>query len=264
MNFFKSVLLAFVFAFHFVGFAEFTDASLSFGSKTTLSTLSKKQSFTMTVWNIYKGKGQGFEGEFTQLFKHSDFMLLQEAVLNKDQVQIFESREDSQWVMAKSWEMREGATGTVTLSSYRFHSPRGIKTVDTEPFSNTPKTSLMFKVPIRGSKKTLLVVNTHSINFTFNGPFITQLEDLSDLISKHSGPVIWAGDFNTWSGPRNFYLDEIVKSLKLSPVQFAGDSRNMILDHVFVRDVEVNGAAVLKEFSSSDHWPLYLNLTIKP
>lgn len=260
----KPLLLAIVFTFHFISFAEFTDASLSFGRSVPLNTLSQNRDFTVAVWNIYKGKREGFKEEFSRLHRDSDLMLLQEAVLSPRQEKVFEVGGQSQWVLAESWETRQGATGTAILSTYRFHSPRGVKTLDTEPFANTPKTSLLLKLPIDGSHQSLLIVNTHSINFTFNGPFITQLEDLRGLISKHSGPVLWAGDFNTWSSPRKFYLREAIESLGLSAIHFKRDPRNLVLDHAFVRGISINEARVLSQYDSSDHWPLYLNLRLTP
>jgi endonuclease/exonuclease/phosphatase (EEP) superfamily protein YafD len=107
-----------------------------------------------------------------------------------------------------------------------------------------------------------LVVSTHALNFTFLGPYEDQLLDIADRINRHRGPVIWAGDFNTWNGGRWDTLYELASTLGLQAVHFDEDYRMMVLDHVFIRGLKVKAARVLNEWITSDHSPLALQLQL--
>jgi endonuclease/exonuclease/phosphatase (EEP) superfamily protein YafD len=41
------------------------------------------------------------------------------------------------------------------------------------------------------------------------------LEDLKTILKIHSGPIIMAGDFNTWNETRLQLVEEIASDLKL-------------------------------------------------
>lgn len=258
VNHFRVWLFAFLIAFNTAQAATGSlEAPLHFGPEVSLPQASHSHSLRVAVWNILKESRSGFEDEFHRLARNSDLMLLQEVLLNTRAERAFASLPDSSWVMAEAWKQNGAPTGTAILSAFQFLFPIGLLSPDTEPVSFTPKSSVSFLVPVRGQKQSLMVVNTHAINFTTNGPFLRQLKSVAQLISRHQGPVIWAGDFNTWRESRWDILYDQTEVLGLKPVAFADEPRKFILDHIFVRGLKVTRAQVLSDFQSSDHWPLY-------
>ena len=86
---------------------------------------------------------------------------------------------------------------------------------------------------------------------------------MMDLISRHQGPIILAGDFNTWNGGRLALIDELTQQAGLQEVQFNPDQRMRFLDnpldHIFVRGFKINRALTM-ETDASDHNPLWVEL----
>lgn len=58
--------------------------------------------------------------------------------------------------------------------------------------------SLCSYYKINGSKESLLVINTHVVNFATTEAFRTFIGELLQVIREHQGPLILGGDFNTW------------------------------------------------------------------
>ena len=109
--------------------------------------------------------------------------------------------------MAASFTNRQGsATGVTTASKVSANSvdnpPDFVRSQPREPFSRTPKMALISQYPIAGSADQLMVVNVHSINFVVTSKFETQLQQIEEAISSHRGPLLLAGDFNTWISSR--------------------------------------------------------------
>ena len=53
------------------------------------------------------------------------------------------------------------------------------------------------------NQQLLLSVNLHAINFTLGiSDLKQQLDDAADIMRHHTGPIIFAGDLNTWSDER--------------------------------------------------------------
>ncbi len=245
------------------GFTQIIDAPLIKGPEASLKKLKPNQSLRIAVWNLYKGSDERFDQEFLSLMQNSDLMLLQEVLLHRRKATLLSSDKNASWVMAEAWKQNGIPTGTALLSIYEFFFPIGILSPDSEPFASTPKSSVAFIVPIQNQKKSLMVLTTHSINFTMNAPFRRQLEAIAPLVAKHKGPVVWGGDFNTWRSSRWEILHEIMSKSGLSAISFEEDHRSLVLDHVFTRGLEIKNAYVLNDFKSSDHWPLYFTARAK-
>ena len=104
------------------------------------------------------------------------------------------------------------------------------------------------------------------INFVDLNKFKIQLHELEMVLSAHHGPLIFSGDFNTWSRKRAIILDKVVTRLGLMPVTFAPHESRKIkrfllsspLDRIFYRELSENKASakVLDQICSSDHKPL--------
>ena len=99
-------------------------------------------------------------------------------------------------------------------------------------------------------------------------------------MKTHTGPIIMAGDFNTWNERRLQLVEEIVSDLKLTEVsefpmgRTTGDMKSeffnsilgiqaeLPLDRVYYRGISVESAQVLL-YDSSDHKPIAVKLSLK-
>ncbi|MEH2310866.1 MAG: endonuclease/exonuclease/phosphatase family protein [Nostoc sp.] len=140
-----------------------------------------------------------------------------------------------------------------------------------EPIVKTPKISLVTEYLLSDKSTTLLTINSHLINFVDLNKFKIQLNELELALSTHRGPLIFSGDFNTWSQKRAVILNQVTTQLGLTPVIFAPHEKEKIkrfllsppLDHIFYRNLNVkkSSAKVLDQICSSDHKPLLAEFT---
>lgn len=245
------------------------DSFKSFVSKVEIKkTLSP--TFKLLLWNIQKAEdGKKWEKDFLELLGQYDILTLQEALLNPLSLGIFENLKDYQVDMAISFNYKkQGETGVATLSHASPIRIQAQKSPDTEFWFKTPKTSLMSYYQIEGSSKNLLVINTHALNYDWGSRYKKHLESIATVIQGFDGPVIWSGDFNTWSDHREDICLEVVSKLGLEQVQFKDDKRSTfmfghIVDRVFIKGLNVVDAKVLEKIKSSDHAPISLELKLK-
>ncbi|MGZ3745644.1 MAG: endonuclease/exonuclease/phosphatase family protein [Pseudobdellovibrionaceae bacterium] len=217
------------------------------------------------IWNVYKGKDPRWEKEFRDIIRGHDLVLLQEAITDHRMPKIW--RDDFAkyaWNMAASFHLNPTeATGVVIGAMAEPFDVKFVRTKSRELFILTPKIALLSQFKIAGRNEKLLVVNTHSLNFTTTSLFIKSVEEKVQQIASHQGPMIFAGDFNTWNTRRWILLVQILSELKLNPVEFANDTRFFKLDHVFVRGIDIHQNQVLHGFKGSDHTPLEVVLSFE-
>ena len=142
-----------------------------------------------------------------------------------------------------------------------------------EPVINTPKVSLFIEYSSGDSSQSLLALNTHLINFVNLTKFKAQLEEIESILNEHQGATILAGDFNIWNKSRWRMLSEMAARLNLTPVSFTTEDTKKIksfllsppLDYIFYRGFtpKLHTAKVIKNISSSDHNPLFVELCFK-
>lgn len=215
------------------------------------------ESISVLNWNIYKGRNEEWAADFTQYIHDHDVVTVQEAHLG-DNLRSMLNREHSYWTMNAAFYLQDKATGVMTASRVRPVYSCGQQTV--EPLIRLPKTSLISYYPLDGLKETLLVANIHGINFSLGlGAYREQIEKLYHEIEKHKGPVVLAGDFNTWSDGRLAVVNNLARRLSLESLEYSSHNRTRIfgnvLDHVFYRGLD----PVEKEawhVASSDHNPM--------
>ncbi|MNL60241.1 hypothetical protein D3C87_1840380 [compost metagenome] len=90
-----------------------------------------------------------------------------------------------------------------------------------------------------------------------------QIEQVKFVLEKHKGPLIFAGDFNSWNGNRLRYLDEILGSIGMKKLSFENDKRNFKLDHIYVRGLTAMKTDLHSEIATSDHSPLTASLRLE-
>ena len=84
-----------------------------------------------------------------------------------------------------------------------------------EPLSQTQKLLLTTLYPLQGETAQLLVLNMHAINFVSVQKYVEQLDQLTAALAPHDGPVILAGDFNTWNPSRLEHFQNIASKAGL-------------------------------------------------
>ena len=137
-----------------------------------------------------------------------------------------------------------------------------------EPLFPIPKSAIVTHFRLAGQAQPLAVVNLHGINFSPGvRAFRAQLEAISRELPWHEEPVIFAGDFNTWSERRQDELRAVMNRLGLVEIELRSDARRRAfrhhLDHLFVRGFSVVDASSPK-LKSSDHNPLLVRLAAQP
>lgn len=208
-------------------------------------------------WNIYKGSGESWQRDLTEYAKSHDLLTIQEAMLDKELISVLQIYHFS-WVMNTAFHLNGTATGVMTAAVADSVASCGFKTG--EPFIQIPKSALISYYTIMGSDKRLLVANIHGINFTLGlSVYRQQLDALYNATKYHDGPMIVAGDFNSWSEGRMLLMDEFLKKLSLSSIEYSINNKTHYfgysIDHIFYRQLELISNQVW-QVSSSDHNPI--------
>jgi len=220
--------------------------------------------FSVLNWNIYKGKRENWATDFRRYSYRHDVLMIQEANLDDDLISLLDS-EHPYWVLNDAFHYRDRATGVMTASRVRPVRNCGQRT--TEPFIRIPKTSLLSYYPIEGMNENLLVANIHGINFTLGvGVYKEQIEKLYNAMKYHHGPIVLAGDFNTWSDARMQIVDDLAQRLSLQSLDYTIHNRTIVfgnaIDHVFYRGLEPLEHDTWY-VTSSDHNPMRVSFRVK-
>lgn len=238
------------------------DASCSYGRAKaipsgTQSTVLDANRISLINWNIYKAQRENWESDFRTFIQQQDIVVLQEAVLI-DALSRTLSGQDMHWSLNTAFYYDDTETGVLTASRVRAVRSCGLRA--DEPMTGIPKTMLVTEYRLSNGQPNLLVANIHGINFTLGtDAYRQQVMALAEAIRQHTGPVIVAGDFNTWSDDRMAIVDEMVEQLSLSSVTYRNHNRLTVfgnpLDHVFYRGLELLEEETLS-VTSSDHNPI--------
>ena len=213
-------------------------------------------------WNIQKASNEGWREDLRNFASDVHLAFIQEAAVQASITGALPVRMHQAFAAGYSTAKRE--TGVLTLSSgapsLRCHLTAR------EPWLGTPKATSITEHPIRGRQERLLAVNMHAVNFALGlQEFREQVHALEVVMDNHRGPVIFAGDLNTWSAGRQALVDAFMHKHGLQPVAFAPDLRTTFfgnaLDHVYVRGIRA-GSARVAPVSSSDHNALLVRLEI--
>lgn len=215
-------------------------------------------------WNIYKGQRDNWATDFKRYSYRHDVVMIQEAHLGDDLKSMLDS-EHQYWTLNTAFHYQDKATGVMTASRVKPLNNCGQSTV--EPFIRFPKTSLISYFPVEGMDENLLVANIHGINFTLGvGVYKEQIEKLYDVMKHHNGPVVLAGDFNTWSEERMQIVDDLAQRLALESLDYTSHNRTIVfgnaLDHVFYRGLEPVEHDTW-HVTSSDHNPTRVSFRVK-
>ncbi|WP_150137335.1 endonuclease/exonuclease/phosphatase family protein [Candidatus Enterovibrio altilux] len=222
-------------------------------SYTPTSVINIAKPLSIAVWNIYKQKLAGWEDELLFLSKKSSLILLQEA---QSTVAL------QKYISARRWHSNQvfafaihgEIAGVMTLSN--FIPEQVCAYTKIEPYLRLPKSALHSEFPLSNGQ-TLSVINIHSINFTFGiDEYKQQLYALFEAIASLEGPLIIAGDFNTWSLQRLGAMKAELIRAGLIEASIDPDERLTIfklpLDHIYYRGLTLDSASSQKT-NASDH-----------
>lgn len=209
-------------------------------------------------WNIYKAQTQGLYHDLVQLNQQADIVLLQEAIEDKRL-----SALKPYWRFSPGYKSGDIQSGVMTLS--RWPATVHCTFIHTEPWLRSPKATNIVEYAM-ASQQRLLSVNLHGINFTLGTEdYQQQINDVVKVLQQHQGPIIIAGDFNTWNEARQAVVIKALTKLGLSEASYLNDKRTtafgLALDQVWTRSVTINATQV-REITSSDHNPILATLTI--
>ena len=216
------------------------------------------------VWNIYKQQKQDWEPALRKLTQKADLVLLQEASLTPE-LKAFIIDKSYSAELVRAFDVFDTSAGVLSLA--KVQAERACAHTAIEPWLRLPKSALLSEYAL-SNDESLMVVNVHAINFTLGiEDYQRQMSDLEKEVKNHVGPLILAGDFNSWSSARLEALDQEVARLRLKEVRFTPDERMIFmtglpLDHVFYRGLNVKEAHSIKS-NASDHNPLEVSFNLK-
>jgi len=239
------------------------DLLMEFGQANYVE-FSTSPDFVLTCWNVYKGGIQGMHDDLQQIIESSDFVLMQEFLLDSTQEIQMQAMDNHHWAVAKSFKDGGAWTGVATVSRWHAYESIPLRSPGTEPFSNTPKMSLVTKYKL-ATGDDLWLVNIHGLNFDLtHNAFKTQIDAVVKVLEAHDGPMIFAGDFNTWSDVRLQYLLNATKALHMerAPIENPIGIMYATLDHIFYRGFSSVKSSLLTDYESSDHTPLRLEFSL--
>lgn len=226
-------------------------------------------SIRVLVWNMYKGQNETWKKNYEFLAHNRDILMLQEMYLDEKMKDTFEADVDHEYHTATSFIYREGniRTGVATAGkvapSSIFYQQSKIR----EPGINTPKMALFAMYPVAGSEKDLMTINIHAINFVSTTGLARQIKDIEEVMRKHDGPIIFAGDFNTWSKGKQRFIRLMASRHDLTEVKFKNDTRmrtfGNVIDYVFYRGLTLKKERVWGELNGADHKAMEVVFSIK-
>lgn len=215
------------------------------------------------TWNIHKQEDAGWQQDLRAFSGDNDILLLQETVLEAP-LQTVVADAGFRWVMASSFIYGDIDVGVLTASRVAPLASCTQRVV--EPLLRIPKSAVISWFPLQGRAATVAVVNVHAINFSILlSAYRAQFDAIAQALEAHEGPIILAGDLNTWTAGRSAAVKSVAERLGLTEILFAEDRRRLFfgheLDHIYARGFElVNSSAM--PVTSSDHNPVMATLRL--
>jgi len=234
--------------------------------------------FSLLSWNIEKGADADWIADLAQIAAAEHVLLIQEAALDPETQALPLPRDfTSRQYFAAGYRQGNIHTGVLTASPWV--ASHHCALTAWEPWLGTPKATSVTRYDLDRGQATgdsgrreawgtkpnpLMVVNLHAVNFAVGlEAYIEQFVAIGEVIMTHEGPLILAGDFNTWSEDRQEWLNGFMARHQLEAVTFSPDHRTTVfsrpIDHIYTRGLAVTDASVVT-VDSSDHNPLLVTV----
>jgi endonuclease/exonuclease/phosphatase (EEP) superfamily protein YafD len=234
----------------------------------THQTIPCAKSFTLLAWNVAKlSLNEEYKTYIQKLIREEniDLLLLQE--VKKERQTELDLSEFSH-VFSPNIQTKKYSYGVLSAFKISCCEEEFLLTKKQEVLYATHKVSLITKHQTC-MDTFLLIVNLHAINFVHNKNFEEELQLIQSKIKKHEGPLIVAGDFNTWNRKRLKALDDFMQALALKKVRFPDEQHlkkvfSKTLDYILYRDLELSYSKVLNSEKISDHNPILASFNLVP
>jgi endonuclease/exonuclease/phosphatase (EEP) superfamily protein YafD len=211
--------------------------------------------YSFTTYNIFKTHFPYVRQNIGSLCSRHDFVALQEWVST------LRIRDDEHIATCPTFiiPFRKVTTGTATISRHKPTDILQLTSRERELGIATRKSMLVTAYTLHDGT-TLHIANIHSLNFVTNSIWKKQIDYFVEFLPRN-GPLIFAGDFNTWNSGRFDYLEKALKKMHL---HYANYEHNIVmrLDHVFTRDISVIETKADMNMHSSDHYPVTLKFSL--
>lgn len=223
-----------------------------------------KSPFQLLLWNVKKGEAKDqWAIDFDRFAKQSQLILIQEAMDDHYMSQILNQYSETCWHFAISFSNQNNeSTGVLTGSPVIVADVDFLRSPGREPFLHSPKMVLLTEYFLPQRLEKLLVVNVHALNFVLDSKNKQQIDQIVERIQGHQGPMIVAGDFNSWNKNRIDYIFKKFATLGLVQKTWDHDDRILKLDHIFVRGISADFLEMHEQINSSDHKPITAQLRI--
>lgn len=220
----------------------------------------------LAIWNLCKGAGgRLFDHDYRTLCYGSDLILTQEALLSKHALGMY-TGPGFETIHAASYKRRDGLRdGVMTVArAPAFGEPLRVICKYPEPIFKTPKAALIKLYPLLGSEQKLMVINIHATLMRRKAAAVEEMEHLLSHLPGHVGPIVLAGDFNTFTPGYLRAVSQVLHRIGLNYVAIPGDPRpkTQALDQLFCRGLEVTNARIDTTFRNSDHFPILAELRL--
>ena len=247
---------------------------ISISSEARRPYFSRGTPLAIAVWNTFKGRRERYYDFLSEHTADTELILLQEfrhdPLLEASHRDIFKDRDAGMAVSFYTRPNQGAPTGVCTVSSTRSMKNIFLLSRYLEPVTKTPKMAMCTCYPIDcadcAPEETLLVLNSHGLNFRLRKPFLDQMLQFEEHLRHHRGPIILVGDFNTWERGRVRILEAVARGLGLKRVHFPTGIKSVRgheLDRVYMRGGEALGQRVLVNHAASDHSMLSFQFVIK-
>lgn len=237
--------------------------------------------FRFAVWNTEKGKKeQRWLNDMDAMKSEFPLILMQEGMRDPQMQTMAQNYAEFGTTIAQSFLYDDGtASGVLTMSKVKPVKESFVRSPDLEPVINTPKMTLFSTFELQSGTQ-ILFVNLHGINFVTGSAFENQVNAVAAEMAKFAGPVVFAGDFNTWSASRTkFLVDKMTQmgfvhavfqnDYRLHPELFSpihsdseynSTAKTKVLDHIFVKGCKIAAAELEAEYEYSDHFAFSADL----
>lgn len=216
------------------------------------------------IWNIYKQGKENWQTALDRLSADRQLLLLQEASMTESFKQWLV---DGSWISNQVSAFKALGSGAGVINIAQKLPEKACAYTSTEPWLRLPKSALYSQYRLSNGD-TLAVVNIHAINFTVGtDEYSSQISALETLLKQHSGPIVFAGDFNSWNEYRLDAMKQALQKANLQEVIFIPDHRTQFitgqrLDHVFYRGLVLKNAKA-PQSDASDHNPLLVSFVLE-
>lgn len=234
-------------------------------------------SLCIVSWNVHKLLHDGIHDELEDMrdLMDPDLLLLQEARCDMPVPFGLGGHHARSF---RSGLANRSEEGVMTLSRVEATHAQRVRSSERELFVLTPKAALVSLFPVADGRQ-LCVINVHGLNFDpTGGQLARQLEALSQRVAGFDGPLIIAGDFNTWNESRMSAVMSVAAALDVTEVKppypggktgdlpsgavsrALGFNPEMHLDRIFVRGFRAESVSWMMEYKASDHVPILARL----